>query len=70
MASFNPFDLLGDNDNDDPTLLIANLPAIVPAAAQATKKPAPATTKPQAKPLPPAQAGNYYFHFFFLFTFF
>ncbi|KAJ0986466.1 hypothetical protein J5N97_004822 [Dioscorea zingiberensis] len=58
MASTNPFDLLGDDDNDDPTQLIA--------AAQlqkvAAKKPAaPAASPPVAaklpsKPLPPAEA--------------
>jgi len=59
MATMNPFDLLVDDDNDDPNQLIAKLPAV---AAPATKK-SPAAgvaAKPAAKlsskPLPPAQA--------------
>ncbi|KAJ9556229.1 hypothetical protein OSB04_010843 [Centaurea solstitialis] len=62
MASTNPFDLLGDDDNDDPSQLIAKLPAVVAASAPATKK-SPAggvAAKPAAKlpskPLPPSQA--------------
>lgn len=55
----NPFDLLVDDDNDDPSHLIAKLPAPV---ASATKKPA-AAAKPAAKlpskPLLPAQAGKF-----------
>ena len=64
MASTNPFDLLGDDDNDDPSQLIAKLPAVVAASAPASKK-SPAggvAAKPAAKlpskPLPPAQAGK------------
>ncbi|XP_076924511.1 RGG repeats nuclear RNA binding protein A-like [Bidens hawaiensis] len=55
MATMNPFDLLVDDDNDDPNQLIAKLPAAAPAA-----KKAPAPAKPAAKlpskPFPPAQA--------------
>ncbi|XP_076924324.1 RGG repeats nuclear RNA binding protein A-like [Bidens hawaiensis] len=50
MATMNPFDLLVDDDNDDPNQLIAKLPAVAPPA-----KKAPAAAKPAAK-LPPAQA--------------
>ncbi|XP_076945960.1 RGG repeats nuclear RNA binding protein A-like [Bidens hawaiensis] len=57
MATMNPFDLLVDDDNDDPNQLIAKLPAI--AAAPPAKK-APAAVKPAAKlpskALLPAQA--------------
>ncbi|XP_071706025.1 RGG repeats nuclear RNA binding protein A-like isoform X2 [Rutidosis leptorrhynchoides] len=63
MASMNPFNLLAGDDNDDPSQLIAKLPAIsaAAAAAPATKKAsAGGLTKPAAKlpskPLPPAQA--------------
>lgn len=53
MASTNPFDLLGDDDNDDPSQLIAKLPAIASAAAPATKT---AINKTAPKlPLPPVQ---------------
>lgn len=67
MATMNPFDLLVDDDNDDPNQLIAKLPV----AAPATKK-APAgavNAKPAAKlpskPLPPAQAGKFVFFILF-----
>ncbi|RWW37327.1 hypothetical protein BHE74_00057580 [Ensete ventricosum] len=60
MASINPFDLLGDDDSEDPTQLIAAHQQKI-----ASKKPtAPAAAAPQApaklpsKPLPPAQAGR------------
>ncbi|KAL8244576.1 hypothetical protein R6Q59_010834 [Mikania micrantha] len=59
MATMNPFDLLVDDDNDDPNQLIAKLPAIVAAPASATKKslaPAKPAAKLPSKPLPPAQA--------------
>ncbi|GJS32611.1 RGG repeats nuclear RNA binding protein A-like protein [Tanacetum coccineum] len=51
MSSTNPFDLLIDDDNDDPSLLIAKLPA--PVAKPVANKPA---AKLPSKPLPPAQA--------------
>ncbi|KAL3497562.1 hypothetical protein ACH5RR_040294 [Cinchona calisaya] len=69
MATTNPFDLLGDDDNDDPSQLLAAQQLKAPAAssAPATKKgPAQAQpigqakAQPQAnlpsKPLPPAEA--------------
>lgn len=69
MATTNPFDLLGDEDAEDPSQLIQKAVAAAPALP---KKPAPAVqakpapeqlqTKPPpklpSKPLPPAQAGE------------
>nr|XP_043627906.1 RGG repeats nuclear RNA binding protein A-like isoform X1 [Erigeron canadensis] len=57
MATANPFDLLGDDDNDDPSQLLQKIIAAPakkapPAAAQLAAKPA----KLPSKPLPPAQA--------------
>ncbi|KAI3825454.1 hypothetical protein L1987_06943 [Smallanthus sonchifolius] len=51
MATTNPFNLLVDDDNDDPSQLVANL-------HPATKKSPPAKPVPKllSKPLPPAQA--------------
>jgi plasminogen activator inhibitor 1 RNA-binding protein len=64
MATLNPFDLLGDDEGEDPAQLLAK----VAAAAQKAeaKKPAPAAagkgSQPPAKlptkPAPPAQAGK------------
>lgn len=59
MASMNPFDLLGDNDNDDPSQLIESAsahlqklaPKKTPALAQGLKQ-----AKLPTKPLPPSQA--------------
>ncbi|KAK1418800.1 hypothetical protein QVD17_27947 [Tagetes erecta] len=57
MATMNPFDLLGDDDNDDVSQLVEKI-----AAAPPKKPPPPAgkTAAPPAKlpskPLPPAQA--------------
>ncbi|KAH1108662.1 hypothetical protein J1N35_012430 [Gossypium stocksii] len=64
MSSSNPFDLLGDDDTGELSLLIAahkkasaTAPSGVPKKGQAQSQ-----TKPQAKlpskPLPPAQAGK------------
>lgn len=64
MATVNPFDLLGDDDNDDPSHLIAaaqqqkiaqpkKILALTQAPAQQAKP-----AKLPAKPLPPAQAGK------------
>ena len=61
MATANPFDLLGDDDNDDVSHLIA-----IPQKKKATAaSPAPAVAKQPAKPAklpskpaPPAQAGE------------
>ncbi|XP_068634306.1 RGG repeats nuclear RNA binding protein A-like isoform X2 [Aristolochia californica] len=61
MATTNPFDLLGDNDNDDPSLLLAAqvqkvvpMKTLTPVQSNAQQKPAAA--KLPGKPLPPAQA--------------
>nr|XP_043619139.1 RGG repeats nuclear RNA binding protein A-like [Erigeron canadensis] len=62
MATANPFDLLGDDDNDDVSQLvqkIASAPvkkAPAPAAAIAGKTAAKPAAKLPTKPLPPAQA--------------
>ncbi|GFY81251.1 hyaluronan [Actinidia rufa] len=58
MATVNPFDLLGDDDNDDPSQLIAAQqkkiePKKAPIQAQAQQAKA---AKLPSKPLPPAQA--------------
>ena len=60
MATANPFDILGDDDNDDLSHLIA-----VQQQKIATKKPAPAAApvsaaaKLPSKPAPPTQAGDF-----------
>lgn len=76
MATTNPFDLLGDDDTEDPTQLIAAQQQKV-AAAPATKKvPAQNQGKPASqaqtqaqpnklpnlptKPVPPSQAGEFF----------
>lgn len=61
MATRNPFDLLDDDDNGDPSALLATLAASKdkPAAAVPAKKQQPAmatSAKLPSKPLPPAQA--------------
>ncbi|KAL3516846.1 hypothetical protein ACH5RR_023748 [Cinchona calisaya] len=63
MATLNPFDLLGDDDAEDPSQLIAAQQQKAPAAAkkappapkQQQQQPKPAAKLP-TKPLPPAQA--------------
>ncbi|KAL3743326.1 hypothetical protein ACJRO7_018600 [Eucalyptus globulus] len=60
MATANPFDILGDDDNEDPTQLLAaakpvEKPKKAPAPAAAQPPPKPAASLP-SKPLPPAQA--------------
>lgn len=67
MATMNPFDLLGDNDHEDPNLLVGAQPT---KPAEKPKKPASAPAQPQAanktaaaakfpsKPAPPAQAAR------------
>ena len=60
MATTNPFDLLVDDDNDDPNQLLAKLPPAAkksPAPA-AQAEPAKPAAKLPSKPLPPAQAGK------------
>ncbi|KAI4377929.1 hypothetical protein MLD38_015482 [Melastoma candidum] len=64
MATMNPFDLLGGDDNDDPSQLIAAAQAQLLPAAKTKKPPATAQAATAAsqparlpsKPLPPAQA--------------
>lgn len=63
MASMNPFDLLGDDDNDDPSqLLAAQEHKLGPLAAKKPQaQPAAQPAKPAklpSKPVPPAQAGE------------
>lgn len=56
MATLNPFDLLGDDDTEDPSQLIQKIEpkkALAPAAKQQPNK--PASAKLPSKPLPPAQ---------------
>ncbi|ERN00255.1 hypothetical protein AMTRI_Chr13g82910 [Amborella trichopoda] len=55
MSTVNPFDLLGDNDNDDPSLLITSQ-EMKGASKKPTDKQPPSQAKLPAKPLPPAQA--------------
>lgn len=64
MATMNPFDLLVDDDNEDPNQLASaqrSAPALpskkAPAPAAQPAKPA----KLPSKPLPPAQAGGFCF---------
>lgn len=82
MASMNPFDLLGDDDNDDPSQLIAaqQQKLASPKESQAPTQPAAQPAKPAklpSKPLPPDQAGglrfpllSFIFQFCFLFLVF
>ncbi|GAB2217124.1 hypothetical protein Drorol1_Dr00000286 [Drosera rotundifolia] len=66
MASANPFDLLGDNDNDDPSQLIASAhlqlqqrkAAAAAAAAAESGSQWGKIAKSPSKPLPPAQAAR------------
>ena len=67
MATMNPFDLLGDDDAEDPSLLVAaqqHKLAAAPKKAQPTKP--GVDTKPAklpSKPVAPAQAGKLFFVF-------
>lgn len=78
MATLNPFDLLGEDDAEDPSTLIAAAQQhkAEPKKAQASSGKAAAGAKqpptqnkalPQAKlpskPLPPSQAGQYRYLF-------
>ncbi|XP_011081284.1 RGG repeats nuclear RNA binding protein A [Sesamum indicum] len=61
MTTLNPFGLLGDDDAEDPTLLLAaQQKAAGPATATVQAKKTPSQAQPAAKlpskPLPPAQA--------------
>ncbi|KAK4746528.1 hypothetical protein SAY87_012840 [Trapa incisa] len=61
MATVNPFDILGNNENDDPIQIIAAAgldkpkKALAPVAAAPAQKVKPAANLP-SKPLPPSQA--------------
>jgi hypothetical protein len=66
MATLNPFDILGADDNDDPAQLLAaaavakqKAEAKRSAAAPAGKGAQPAPAKLPTKPAPPAQAGEF-----------
>lgn len=67
MATMNPFDLLGEDDNDDPSQLIIAAQQAAPKKVLAPTQPAPAQKQSPApgklpsKPLPPAQAGKFFF---------
>lgn len=64
MATTNPFDLLGDDDNDDPSQLASHLLKIAPAKKSSAPPPVAGSAqqakqaKLPSKPLPPAQAGE------------
>lgn len=67
MATANPFDLLGDDDNDDVSHLVALQQQKKAAADKLVDKSAkpsadklakPMAAKLPSKPLPPAQAGQ------------
>ena len=63
MATINPFELLGADDNDDPTQLLVAA-AAAKQKAEAKKQAAgaqPAPAKLPTKPAPPAQAGEFGF---------
>ncbi|XP_076904062.1 RGG repeats nuclear RNA binding protein A-like [Bidens hawaiensis] len=55
MATLNPFDLLGVDDNDDPEQLLQKIVA-QPVKKPAVAQPAKPSAKLPSKPLPPAQA--------------
>lgn len=63
MATKNFFDLLGDDENEDPAQVVVRANSIAaepkPAAA-AAKKPAAAAAKLPSKPAPPAEAGTWF----------
>lgn len=63
MATVNPFDILGDDDNEDPSQLVAAV-----SLDKSKKASAPAANPTQqgklaaklpSKPLPPVQAGEF-----------
>lgn len=60
MATKNFFDLLGDDENEDPAQVVVRANSVAPAepkpAAAAAKKPAAAAKLP-SKPTPPGEAG-------------
>lgn len=61
----NPFDLLGDDDGEDPSQLIAAQKIAPKKALDPTQAAAPAQqakpAKLPSKPVPPAQAGELFF---------
>ena len=61
MATINPFALLGEDDSDDPSLLIAIQQQRVAAKKPEPVAPAASIGKLPTKPLAPAQAGINYF---------
>lgn len=64
MATANPFGLLGDDDNEDPSVLAAAQQKLPPSQPKKPQAPAAAAAQPAkpaklpSKPLPPAQAGE------------
>lgn len=63
MTTMNPFDLLVDDDNEDPNQLASaqrSAPALPSKKAPAPVQPAKPAKLP-SKPLPPAQAGGFCF---------
>ncbi|KAM0933598.1 putative stm1-like protein [Dioscorea sansibarensis] len=61
MATGNPFDILGDDNNDDPSQLIASQKLKVTARKPTNAvvaAPAAAVAKLPSQPLAPAQAGD------------
>ncbi|KAG0454684.1 hypothetical protein HPP92_023976 [Vanilla planifolia] len=56
MASANPFDILGNSENDDPSVLIAAQELKIAAKKPAKDASSPSPAKLPSKPLPPAQA--------------
>lgn len=62
MATMNPFDLLVDDDNEDPNQLASaqrSAPSPPSKKAPALAQPAKPAAKLPSKPLPPAQAGGF-----------
>ncbi|KAJ1689466.1 hypothetical protein LUZ63_013621 [Rhynchospora breviuscula] len=58
MATANPFDILGDDDNDDPSQLIVKHEKKIQSKKAAPAPAAPATSKFPSKPAPPTQAAR------------
>ncbi len=66
MATKNFFDLLGDDENEDPAQVVVRANSLAAADAKpaanaanaATKKPAAAAAKLPSKPAPPSEAGE------------
>lgn len=57
MATANPFDLLGDDDNDDVSQLVQKIASAPVKKAPVAAQPVKPAAKLPSKPLPPAQAG-------------